>query len=193
MAAKKINLQPNEVVLLQEKGVKHGGFWANYTDELVLTNLNLILSKRGMMGNSKGTFTFPLSEIKVHNGQAQALLGESANRTPQLQVYFVGGQENFEFQSGKRTAVKWASKINDTVTGSVTPVDEGPASVLSAIPGAEALADTLGDTINVFKNKFRSAPKVVPVSTQCHGCGAPASGHQGSVVVCEYCGARQTL
>ena len=59
--AARYNLQPHEVVLLKDESVMHGGFWSAYTDELMLTNLNLVLIKKGMFGNSKGVLTFPVN------------------------------------------------------------------------------------------------------------------------------------
>ena len=87
----KYNLQPNEVVVLTESNVAHGGLMARYTDELMLTNLNLVLIKKGVLGNGKGVLTFPLSQIKVWEGRAQAIAGKARNGTPVLDVFFVEG------------------------------------------------------------------------------------------------------
>lgn len=49
----KFNLQPNEVVLLKDDSVMHGGLFSAYTDELILTNLNFVpgtSSRRGTIG-----------------------------------------------------------------------------------------------------------------------------------------------
>ena len=43
--AARYNLQPNEAVLLKDDSVMHGGLMSAYTDELILTNLNLVLTK----------------------------------------------------------------------------------------------------------------------------------------------------
>lgn len=48
------SLQPNETILMKTESVKHGGVMALYTDELVLTNLNLILCSKGVFRNKKG-------------------------------------------------------------------------------------------------------------------------------------------
>ena len=44
--AAKYNLMPNESIILKETGVAHGGVMAIYTDELMLTNLNIVSLRR---------------------------------------------------------------------------------------------------------------------------------------------------
>lgn len=103
--AARYNLQPHEVVLLKDESVMHGGFWSAYTDELMLTNLNLVLIKKGMFGNSKGVLTFPVNQIKVHNQQAQAVIGKATNGSDLLEVYFLNGRRSLPFrQVGRRSS-----------------------------------------------------------------------------------------
>ena len=190
--AARYNLQPHEVVLLKDESVMHGGFWSAYTDELMLTNLNLVLIKKGMFGNSKGVLTFPVNQIKVHNQQAQAVIGKATNGSDLLEVYFLNGQEKFAFQTGgKKKLNEWIAKINQAVTG-----EEAPAQPNSgmALPGAEMVAGVLKDTLGVFKSKLGSkAEAPVRVASKCRGCGAPVAGFQGQAITCEYCGSAQQL
>lgn len=170
----------------------HGGFWASHTDELMLTNLNLVLIKKGMFGNSKGILTFPLNHIKVYNNQAQATVGKASNGFDLLEVYFLNGQEQFSFQvGGKKKINEWIAKINQAVTGEETPVQPDSGR---ALPGAEKVASVLKDTLGVFRSKFEpqsAAP--VRVASKCLSCGAPLAGLQGQAVTCEYCGSAQQL
>lgn len=190
--AAKYNLQPNEVVLLKDESVMHGGFWSAYTDELMLTNLNLVLFKRGMFGNSKGVLTFPVNQIKVYNQQAQAVIGKATNGTDLLEVYFLNGQEKFAFQSGgKKKLNEWIAKIHQAVTGEEAPAQQ---STGMALPGAEMVAGVLKDTLGVFKSKLGTKSEVpVKVAGKCRGCGAPVTGVQGQTITCEYCGSAQQL
>jgi hypothetical protein len=185
-------LQPNEVVLLKAVGVAHGGILSVYTDELILTNLNLVLVKKGMFGNAKGVQVFPLNQIKVHERQAQAVLGKAPNGMDALDVYFLNGQEQFRFQSGgKRTILTWVAKINETVTGQKAPVSSAGSL---AIPGAELVAGALKDTFDVFKGKFASKSAAPTASAgKCVACGAPMTGIQGQTLTCAYCGSAQQL
>ena len=190
--ASRYNLQPNEVVILKDERVMHGSFTAVYTDELILTNLNLVLLKKGMFGNTKDILTFPINQIKVYNQQAQASIGKAANRTDLLEVYFLNGQEKFNFQSGgKRKLNEWIAKINQVVTGEEAPekLDSG-----MALPGAELVAGVLKDTFGVFKSKLGSKSGIpVKVPIKCRSCGAPATGLQGQAITCEYCGSSRQL
>lgn len=186
-------LQPNEVMLLKEVGVAHGGLLSVYTDELILTSLNLVLVKKGMFGNSKGVQTFPINQIKVHNQQAQAVLAKAPNGMDALDVYFLNGQEQFRFQTGgKRKIIEWVAKINEAATGQKAARASAGASM--AIPGAEMVAGALKGTFDVFKDKF-GAKSAAPVATagKCRACSAPMTGLQGQTVTCEYCGSAQQL
>lgn len=190
--AARYSFQPNESLLLKDEQVMHEGRWASYTDELILTNLNLVLLKKGAFGNSKGVLTFPLAQIKIYNQQAQVMIGKMRNGFRALEIYFLNGQEKFAFQSGgKRKLNEWIVKINQAVTG------EGarPQQVASmALPGAERVADVLNDTFGVFRSKFGSkSADPVKVAGRCRGCGAPITGFQGHAVTCEYCGSAQQL
>lgn len=190
------NLQPNEVMVLTEAGVAHGGTFAAYTDELILTSLNLVLIKKGMFGNGKGIRIFPLKEVKVYNGQAQAMVGRKTNGGAVLDVYFLNGQERFDFRSGKtKTIHNWVANINQVVTGQEIPDGRGPGAALMALPGADLVAGVLKDRLGLFKamsepNKQSPARRgaLVKAGGQCPACGAPVTGSQGQAATCEYCG-----
>jgi hypothetical protein len=188
----KYNLQPNEVVLLKDERVVHGGVLSGATDELMLTNLNLVLVKKGVLGNTKGILTFPLSQVKVQNKQAQAAMGKSSNGSAALDVYFLNGQEQFRFQSGGKKKIQtWIANINQAVTGQEMP---DTARTAMALPGSELVAGVLKDTYSVFRAKLgpqTGAP--VKVAGKCRSCGAPIAGNRGQVVTCEYCGSTQQL
>lgn len=187
------NLQPNEVILLKDESVRHGGgSLANYSDELILTNLNLVLVKKGMFGKSKGIHTYPLNQVKVYNHEAQARIGNTRNGAV-LEVYFLNGEEQFAFQNGgKKKVLDWAAKINEAVTGqSASQVVGGPSK---ALPGTELVAGMLKDTLNAFKSKRGSTSDApATVAAKCSACGAPVAGRQGQSITCEYCGSAQQL
>lgn len=191
--ADRYDLQPNEVVILKDENVAHGGFRSAYTDELILTNLNLVLLKKGMFGNSKGVLTFPVNQIKVHNQQAQAVIGQARKKGwGVLEVYFLNGQETFSFQSGgKKKLNEWIVKINHAVTGQEASVQQAWGM---ALPGAALVAGVMKDTLGVFKSKLGSKSDApVKVAVKCRACGAPVTGYQGQAITCEYCGSAQQL
>lgn len=179
------NLQPNESFVHRYEGVLHGGFLAVYTYELILTSQNLVLIKKGTFGNKKGFKVFPLREIKIFQGQAQALLGKR-NGSPALDVYFHNGTEHFGFPN-KKEAIFWSKKINEVITGA-------PAASLNS-SGAEKVARVMKDTVDAFKDAFgfkskgeiAAAAAAVPVAGDCGSCGAPVSGVRGQSIVCSYC------
>jgi len=191
----KYNLQPNEVVLLEEPSVAHGGGMAPYTSELILTNLHLVLVKKGLLGNSKGLRTFPLNQIKVYNQEAQARLGTARNGSASLKVNFLNSEEEFRFLGGgKSTVLTWVAKINEAVTGQTTPAVAGGMSLPAGVDQvADILKGTLGALGLNLKRRSKTTDAPVRVAAECASCGAPVTGFQGQPTTCEYCGSAQQL
>ncbi len=190
----KYNLQTNESVIMKQDGILHGGVMAGYTDELILTNLHLVLISKGVFGNTKGIQTFPLNQIKVFDGQAQALLDRTGGGNPQLDVYFLNGEESFKFQS-KKEVLKWIANINKLVTGNEANANNSSSM---AIPGAAYVAETLKGTMDTFKQTFGIKSKNtnetdVKVVIKCNSCGASVSGKKGQTVRCQYCDSQHHL
>jgi hypothetical protein len=161
---------------------------ASYTDELILTSQNLVLIKKGAFGNKKGMQVFPLREIKIFQGEAQALLGKHRNGWPALDVYFRNSEEHFGFQN-KKEATLWSQKINQVIAGTSAEMNSLNSS------GAAKVAGAMKDTVDAFKGAFgfkskaevAAAAAAVPVAGDCGSCGAPVSGIRGQAIVCSYC------
>jgi hypothetical protein len=197
----KYNLEPNESILMQRTGVlrETGSLLMKpFTDELILTNRNIIWISKGMFGNTKGVQKYPLTQLKVINGEAQAFVGKGSAGMPNLQVYFINGQEAFQFQnSNKREMAKWVNEISKVLTGHDST--RGSVTSQSAIPGTEYLAETLKDTVGVFKNVLGITSKKVAdavpekVTKKCIGCMASLTGTKGQSVLCRYCDTVQIL
>lgn len=191
----KYNLQANEWVILKEAGIAHGGLTAVYTDELILTNFNLVHISKGIFGKTKGVRVFPIDQIKVFDNNVQAILGKRPNGTPQLEVYFINGQENFGFKN-RKTTVDWVNKISYLLTGEETNMK---GSLNRTIPGTEFIAESLKDTFNTVKDVFglKSRKETVQVDKKvvkkCDSCRATISGLEGQVVRCQYCDTEQKL
>lgn len=184
-------LQPNEVLLMKDVGVSHGGVFATFSDELILTNLNLVLVEKGILGQTKNVMVFPLSQVKVHDGHAQAVLGRTRNLTPVLDVYFLTGQESFGFAGGQPKVLAWVAAIDEAITGRrVVAAADAPTA---ALPGTEIVADALRGTIGMLKGALSGRPTPPPppapvvVGGTCHACGAPISATAGHPPTCDYC------
>jgi len=183
-------LRPDEFFVLKHDNVRHGdGFWANYTDELILTSRNLVLIKKGAFGKNKSILVFPLNEIKIYQGHAQAVLGKLKNGSCSLDVYFLYGVEQFGFVN-KKDANFWSQKINEVVTGA-------PAKMVSPDSStADKATQALKDTVAAFKGAFGKAEvpvATVPVTRQCVSCAATVAGLRGQAVTCSYCGTANQL
>lgn len=196
------DLQPNESIVYVQDRVRQGGAWGHLTDQLILTNKNLVLVKKGFFGGGKSVHVFPLSQIKVFDGAAQVRVGWLQS-CPTLEVYFLNGQEVFLLER-KEAAADLAQMIDDVIAGvgghPIDSRDEGP--IANAIRSQVEMADALRSQVDLIKATFgirsktqstTGAPRVAReagaprVARECYACGAPLSGKQGQVATCSYC------
>lgn len=196
----KINLLPHETIILRDSVVQHDrdGLIDLYSDELVLTNVALVVIHKSIMGGVKDIQRFSLDQVKVINGVPQALFGTSSSGENQLQVFFSHGVEAFTLgradnDSGgildillvspqdkeKRNIAAWQSAISQAVLALPQKVD--PAH----IPQTPSPKETSP------QNPSPSLP--TSVTKKCMGCRAPLSGIQGQKVTCKYCDTEQVL
>ena len=197
-------LQPNEGVVLQETGICYepNELSTAYTDELILTNLNLIHVRKGVFMGTKSVHYNPLNQVKAIGGKCQALVGKARNGHAILQIYTQQGIEEFAFQTkAKKNAGIWANEISRLVTG------RDSANVLESQDAAEydfedtvvgQLRDAFGEVGAAFgfgfgKSGQQQKSSVERVSTKCSGCHAPITGVKGKTAVCKYCDTEQVL
>lgn len=199
----KFSLLPDEALILKTDRVRHnGGAFATYTNELILTSQNLVVVVKGTFGNTKDIIRFPLNQIKMFNGEPQALLGKAKNGYPQMEIYFINGQqETFGFESmGKKEIFQWINAICRTITGHDSSTTNKPHKSSFSIPGAGIFADALSDTVDSFKGvlgikstQSTSKEPAVRISKKCISCSAPLIGEKGQTVKCKYCDTNQVL
>jgi len=193
----KYNLQPNESFILNSEHVYSG----NTNGELVLTNLNLVyIISKGIFKTTYIPQIYPINQIKVFKGKAQAILGKDGN----LDIHFINGKESFKFSNNEtlfsdkkaeKEAGRWVNAINQLITGQVS---EDVMSVNPALVGVEVIAGTLKDTFDTFRGslgvKSKSSNEIHTKATKkCSSCGAPISGIKGQIVRCQYCDSDQQL
>lgn len=179
------SLAPNEGIIIQYDGVYHN----RKRSEIVLTNQNLICveTNSGMFKTTYNVLKFPVNQIKVVNGQAQASVIKDGDDWV-LQILFKNGTEKFEFSCDfferlkkKQEANKWVEQISLLLTGK-SAINITDASLMGG------LKNVLGSVgINVKTKQPEN------VTTKCIGCMAPISGQQGQTVCCRYCDTEQTL
>ena len=117
--AEEFKLSPEEAVILRIGKIGYGGgllpsmFNSN---ELILTNQNLILLKKNMFGQTEETKYFPLKDIKTANGIPQVRKSNPEHMVHALDVYFNNGIESFRFE-WEKDIDEWVDNIIATVTG----------------------------------------------------------------------------
>ena len=206
--AKEYRLMPNESVILKEVSVAHGGIMASTTDELLLTNMNIICVDKGIFGNTKGFFQYPLSQIKKYNGKPQVMMGKRSNGTRALEVYFLNGEvEYFSFASGNKKKInQWVEAINKVVVGAT--VEQNPEADDNEYDDEDTLVGAFKEVGDEFKEigsellgaigiqkkkKKNTKNQVQRVTQKCVSCSAPLAGVKGQVVKCSYCDTEQVL
>lgn len=196
----KINLLPHETIILRDSVVQHdrGGLIDLYSDELVLTNVALVVIHKSIMGGVKDIQRFSLDQIKVVNGVPQALFGTSSSGEQQLHVHFSHGVEAFTLgradndpgglldvllisprDKEKRNIAAWQSAISQAVLA--LPQKVAPAHIPQTLSPKET------------SPQKASSPSPLAVTKKCMGCRAPLSGVQGQKVTCNYCDTEQVL
>ena len=185
--SEELKLNPDESVIMSADQISYGnGLFGGGKNELILTNQALLLKVKGMFGNTKEVLRFPLSEIRIVNGQVQALPGKKDIVTPTLDIYFNSGMERFLF-IWERDVKNWIEHINSVITGA--PVRERGEfdDMFEDMAKLSAVADTLSGSVNKVKSALgiRSTEQI---ALRCPGCGASLSGTEGEVGKCPYCG-----
>ena len=183
----KYQLKPDEYVVMKSENVRHGGMMATYSDDLVLTNKNVILVSKGVLGNTKGVDYFPLSSIKNIDDKPQAIASGL-----ELEIYFLDRHDSFQFRS-KREVRTWATNVARLLMGDA---DDIKSANDMSIPGAAYVVETLRDTVDTVKQSFglkARKPKREKTAAECRSCGASMSGTAGKVVRCHFCNSDQKL
>lgn len=177
----KLELGPDEYVVMKTDAVRHGGIMT--IRDVVLTNRKIVVMSRGLLGGAKTVDQLPLSEVKVIDDRPQAIA-----EGYELEIYCTRRQETFRFQR-KKDAKAWAENIRDLLLGSAAPrrVDD------KSIPGVEYVAESLKDTVDTVKRVFEQGKPRRKTAQDCESCGASISGASGSVVRCTHCGSDQQL
>ena len=190
-------VQPNEAVLLRKERVSQEVGRKTLQVDLMLTNLHIVASQRGMFGGVKSTMLYPLDQVKVFRDQVQAIPEGRDRNDGNLRIYFYQGEVHFRFQN-RREAMAWSQKIDEAITGrpaAATPV------FAEALPGAETVANVIKDTVGLFRHslgigtKYAGSGRDEPeqVSGTCTGCGAGIADFRNQVTTCSYCGTVQRI
>ncbi len=184
------SLDRDEAVILKNDRVHYAvNSRSNDSFELVLTSRKLVLIRvrPKLFGTTRDIAVYPIKQIKVFNGQAQAVLSGKT-----IEVYFYAGPERFGF-ADKKDAAKWISHINLLATGRENEIQLNQR-INYALPGADYVSGALKDTIDVFKNRFaEETGPPVKVTERCDHCGASIDGYKGRATACSYCGTTRQM
>ncbi len=201
----KINLLPNEAIILRDSQMKHdrGKGYCSELDELVLTNQALIVVHKGMLGMAKDIQRFPLDQVGVANGSPRVMIGMSQESKRQLHVYFLHGIEAFSlgesdedaqgglldllFVSAREKEDRNLHQWQAAIAQAVMALPQNVRAVTPQIQTAPVNASNSGPAAS------NAEVPIVHVTKKCIGCMAPLSGAQGQKIACRYCDTEQAL
>lgn len=195
IVVEKYILDSDEGIVLKKDGVAYNEA-GSYEHELILTNKNIIVIVKGFWGKTKKVVYLPLNQIKVVNNAVQALVGKRSDGTARLEIYLKNGDTAyFSFNTLTRIEeTKWANAIIRLLSNEE---DDGYNPSTYAIPGTEAVAETIKGTIDTFRTVFNrktvSEIKESRRSVFCQNCGASYEGVRGRTGKCPYCGTIQDI
>ena len=183
-----LGLQQNEAIVIQNTSVRIDDKGSSRSGELYLTNLNIYYVAKGMFGNIKGIQKYPLNQLKIVDGKAAAICGKSsADGDSRLQLFFVGGQQSFEFTNdGKKEIYRWIDQICQILKCSPQAAEASPPEGFSG--KVKSAFGSLKGALGIGGHK-----KAEKVTVKCVGCMAPLSGDKGQIVRCRYCDTDNTL
>ena len=115
------NLKSNESVIMNYKGVRHGSGLSKafgLGNELTLTNLNLIVTTKGLFGKVKSTLCFPVNQITSTSSSQKEWIDSDGeyNDTSELTIHISNSAESFAFRC-KDEAAKWENTISKLLAG----------------------------------------------------------------------------
>jgi hypothetical protein len=137
-------LRSDEAVILRSRQIRWVGGRRGGSDELILTNHNLIVVDKGILGRPEAEY-IRLDQVKVVDGRPQALVTKARDGRQHLEVFMIDRTEVFVLESGgRREAVKWANAIAAAVNGKGMKVQD---RTTMALPGTGLVVETLRDTV----------------------------------------------
>lgn len=177
-------LPPNEYAILINKAVKYGnGFFQVYSNELMLTNLNLVITLKGIMGGIKDKKIFGLNNIKIIDNTPQ-VSSSGKNESGSLIISFLHGTEFFGF-SEQNEAYKWREMIINVVNAN--------RYTASYQPPKQQQNQEEKVTVREYYYKEVPVPFNETVVTKCSSCGSSIFGKSGDIVKCNFCGSENLL
>lgn len=184
-----LRLEPQEAVIMRMEKVGYGKSFllpAN-NNELILTNRNLILIRKNLLGKREETLYFPISEIRMADGHPQVRKGKADHMTHTLDVYMNDKMESFRFE-WESDIDEWIAQIDSVVTGE--PVKRKTEADM--IAEAMAIVETIEEPIEKMKG-ILGIKSDKEVSCRCPSCGASLIGLKGETQKCPYCGTFHTF
>ena len=200
-------LAEDEYVVLRELRVKVDTgkkFSMPHESDLMLTNRNIVLFVKGMLGKVKRCEVYPLDQIRVLDGRPQCRLDTSEFMVDKLEISFRDKVVLFAFDDldAKQHIRMWVNEIYKLLTGSDAPREvlssTGLAGSIEGITSSidlEGVAEAMGKVYGSFHNAVdaKAAQAAPLVACRCPSCNASIKGRRGETIQCPFCDTNITV
>lgn len=174
------NLEVDEVIIFKEDNVSHcDTLIAPYVHELVLTNKKVIFVEKGVLGNTKEVYLYPLTQIKVYNGVPQVRKGRTSRGIVCLDIYFLSCEEHFSFNLGRNKNIPvWVAEINRLLGTTQNVVESKDKSKTTSLK-------------NTFKEAGQNVTGMFGIKCEKHNNGnvtEQTTAPSLQIIICKNCG-----
>ena len=159
--------------------------------DIFVSNKRLVLTREGMFGKTKETYSFPLSEIKKFNGRPQIKYNDNPGQNPTIDIYTTRMQIEVIFeQSQKKDAKMFVYQVHRNMCSEEEfakwDAETRYFPTINPIQIAEKIGGTIGTVIDAIKPQ-------IPGTSNCSKCGSVVHGIIGKSGRCEFCGNEQLI
>lgn len=194
------NFAQDEYVVLKAQEVRldtKKAFSNPRSSELILTNRNIVMPRKGLTGKVKDYDVYPLANIRIVDGKPQCRLDSSDFMESKLEISFNDDLVSFEFGSleSKREIREWINSIYQILLGADAPEEALGKGKFESFMEEENIADMAGRIFGSFENAFqrKRAEAASDVAGRCPSCNASVKGRPGETISCPFCGNYVTL
>lgn len=150
-----------------------------HTDDLMLTDRNIVWTHRTMYGAVKDLSIYALHDIKSVDGRPQIIADTTKDGTEILKITFKYGTESFHFRSAPEyTVKKWVNAVHYLLSDLPLPYPNIPLDL--------GYID-VGENAKTGQGEPKTLKRRIRITVKCLGCRAPLTGFTGEEIKCRYC------
>ena len=159
--------------------------------DIILTNKRVVITRIGLLGKVKETYSYQMSDIKRFNGRPQVKYTDNPGHEPKVDIYTASSQVEVIFSiSQRKDAKRFVYKIHELLCTEEEFDKWNSETNLFPAMNPEIVAEKIGNTIGTVINAMKPQ---IPGSATCSKCGGLVQGICGKTATCLFCGNQQLI